>query len=83
MHAFFHRKRIKHFVASKADLIFKLNGKEKLRSGIDYNIGGCPEGIEHVYCMLVSIKLAVAVRRSFDIYRFFPDIGLSISHFLR
>lgn len=31
------RKRIKNFVVSKADLISKLKGKEKWRSGIDYN----------------------------------------------
>ncbi|CAB4034808.1 Tetratricopeptide repeat 14, partial [Paramuricea clavata] len=37
------RNKIKHFVASKADLIFKLKGKEKLRSGIDYNIDGAQE----------------------------------------
>jgi hypothetical protein len=39
------RNRVQQFVASKADLIFKLKGKERLQSGIDYNVDGPQEGM--------------------------------------
>jgi hypothetical protein len=42
-------------VASKADLIFKLKGKEKLQSGIDYNIDGAQEGMV-LYCITVFLS---------------------------
>lgn len=40
-------------MASKADLIFKLKGKERLRGGIDYNIDGTQEGKQNLLCLLL------------------------------
>lgn len=62
------RKRIRHFVASKADLVFKLKGKEKLRSGIDYNA----EGSNEAYSLFATqtpplefgMKISHCVRRA-------------------
>ena len=60
--------RIKHFVASKADLIFQLRGKEKLRSGIDYNVDG-PQEAYSVYATQVppienGMQLSNVARRA-------------------
>lgn len=39
----FHQK-IRRFVASKADLLFSLEGKQKLQRGVDYDMNSNQEG---------------------------------------
>ena len=46
----FHQ-RVKKFIASKADLLFSMEGKKKLRRGIDYGTNSNQEGTnkDHLY----------------------------------
>lgn len=62
------RERLKSFVASKADLIFKLKGKEKWRSGIDYKADSSLEVYKcfatQIPALETEMQISATVRRT-------------------